>query len=117
MSLEEIARDMYRTEETIAFDGKFKEMLNLDSRVVFDLGKLEYENIAYALVRYAREFGFFVGVKKDRLQRESHMTPSTYSSMLDYGYVSVAGTVNNIDIITPTQKLLKQGNVLPKTKR
>ena len=88
-------------------------MLGLEKRISYGLGKLEYENVAVELIRRAREFNFFVGVKKDWLERVVNMVSSTYSSMLSYGYIAVAGTVNDTDVIVPTKKLLELGHTLP----
>lgn len=117
MSLEDVASGFYRTEETRALDEEFGELLDLDRTVMLYLGKLEYENIGQALLMRARDFNFFVGVRKDFLERATIMTPTTYNSMLNYGYIVVAGNVNGIDIIGPTQKLLQQVGTKPKVQK
>ena len=115
MPLEEVTANAYRTEETRALDEQFGDLLNLDRHIVFHLGKLEYENVGLALLNRAREFGFFVGVRKDFLEREAHMLPSIYDSMLaSYGYIAVAGNVNGAEVIIPTRKMLQNKNTLPK---
>mgnify|MGYP001315694776 CR=1 FL=1 len=117
MALEEVATDIYRTEETRALDDEFRELLDLDREVVFGLGKLEYENVGLALLHRAREFGFFVGVRRDFLERESLMTQPTYDSMLsDYGHIAVAGSVNGMDIIVPTEKIFREKRTLPRNR-
>lgn len=117
MTLEEVVTDMYRTTETRALDEQFGDLLNLDRYVAFRLGKLEYDNVGIALLEHAREFGFFVGVRKDLLEREVSMTPSTYNSMLfNYGYIAVAGNVNGMEIIIPTEKMFREKPTLPKNR-
>ncbi len=76
---------------------------------------MEYENVGLALLNRAREFGFFVGVRKDFLERKAHMLPSIYDSMLVfYGYIAVAGNVDGMEIIIPTEKMFRQKTTLPK---
>ncbi len=117
MPLEEVAMNAYRTTETRALDEQFGSLLNLDQYVVFHLGKLEYENVGLALLNRAREFGFFVGVRKDFLEREARMMPSIYNSMLsNYGYIAVAGSVNGMEIIIPTEKMFRKKPTLPKNR-
>ena len=108
MTLEEVAARTYRTDETRALDGKFSSLLDLDQKVTFYLGKLEYEDVGLALLRRARELGFFVGVTRDYLERSAHMTGSTYKSMmLSYRYIAVAGNINGVEVIIPTEKMLQ----------
>ena len=112
-----MAAQIYRTKETRVLDDKFGELLNLDNKVIFYLGKLEYETAGLALLEMAemaRELGFFVGVTRDFLERMAHMTQPTYSHMISYGYISVAGEVNGIEVIIPTEKMLQNKNTLPK---
>jgi len=112
--LEEVAAQTYRTKETRDLDGKFYELLNLDNKAIFYLGKLEYETAGLALLQRARELGFFVGVTRDFLERMAHMTQPTYSHMISNGYISVAGEVNGMEVIIPTEKMLQEKYTLPK---
>ena len=117
MCLEDVAAGFYRTEETRTLDEEFGELLDLDRTVMLYLGKIEYDNIVHAFLMRARDFNFFVGVRKDFLERAVTMTSTTYNSMLNYGYIVVAGNVDGIDIIAPTQKLLQQGYTVPKVQK
>src|SRR3989338_4917128 len=103
MTLEEVASRTYRTYETRVLDTEFGTLLDLDQRIGFYLGKLEYETASLALLERARELGFFVGVTGDFLERMALMTESTYRSMVSYGYIAIAGNINGIEVIVPTK--------------
>jgi hypothetical protein len=107
MDLEEITVNGYRNEDTISFDRTYNHLLNLDRKPILYYGKMEFEKVASAILRRSREFGFFVGVSREYLEREAGMSQSTYELMHNtHNYLSHKAGINDVEIIYPTEKML-----------
>jgi len=139
MSLEKITTGVYRTEETRSLDDRFNNLLDIGKKVWCFLFRMEYERIAMQLIMRSRDWGYFVGITTEHLEKLIDREGITHDEMLaaydrlkflpsaghdlfagyianmaKLGYIKIDETIKDTQIIIPTARLLEYTRTSPK---